>query len=307
MDKKSVVKIVLPFIFFFLFTGCQSFQEIFTKTVPSDEESLFEVGHGNLKDKIGTDSMDHSLPSIHPEELHFLEGELAKNIEYNESTGKWFEGNLGYDISTGIYEPGEPYFVRLISHEKEGTLLNRELRIQLTERNHKLEKVHLHHEFIFNIDKIEGTEEIFTNLLPNKENAIYLLSVEILDEKRNIEDTMITMIYTPSPEMNVQLELDKTDSITPDDTIVLIIKNYGPTFLTFGKHYSFEKEIDGIWRIVPLDLSFEEIGIMLKPKDTYEQMIELKDLSKGKYRIIKQVYGEGIDQTATLAIEFFIE
>src|SRR5699024_7705715 len=134
------------------------------------------------------------------------------------------------------------------------------------------------------VDWITREEEIYSNQLPDKENVAYLLSMEVLDQHGQVEDTLVGVLYVPFPEMNAKLTTDKEVYQRSDEQATIILENFGPTFLSLGKSYSIEKKVENEWKVVPLDLAFEEIGIFLDPADAYEQTMDLKPLTSGEYR-----------------------
>jgi len=241
----------------------------------------------------------------------FMESDHIDSTEYDQPTGKWFyhknKGVFGYGITTGTRKTNEEYYIRLTHEKEEEISLARDIRFQLTERNHLLEKeIMIEEETIF-LEKISDNEVIFSSHLPEKENVIYLLSVEVLAEDGQVEDTLVGLIYVPAQEMNVELLLDHDTYKVTEDELTIRLKNYGPTFLNLGTYYTIEKNIEGTWRVVPLDRTFEDIGIHVHPNKEYTQTIDIKELTEGEYRVIKDVHADGADLSDKLAVEFMIE
>lgn len=276
-----------------------------------DNESNWVNGHGELSNKIGDpEAVDPNL--VIPPQSDFLNvKDVFENTEYNEPTGKWFmhngKGMFGYGLSSGTKEVGADLFVSLIGHDKEGVRMDRDVRIQLSAIDESLKQLELVFEDIVHVQTVTNEEEIYTSQLPNKENVTYLLSMEILDEQNDVEDTMVSMIYVPAPEINVKLTINQDVYKKSDQEAAFTLENFGPTFLSFGKHYSIEKKVNGNWKVVPLDIMVEEIAIYIRPYGSYKQTIDITELTPGRHRIVKMVHIDGIDLSATLAAEFMLE
>ncbi|MDO9573709.1 MAG: hypothetical protein Q7I94_01845 [Candidatus Contubernalis sp.] len=84
--------------------------------------------------------------------------------------------------------------------------------------------------------------------------------------------------------------------------------NHGPTILSFGRPFTVEALKNGVWTELPLEMFFTMELIMLEPGDTFEQTLYLQEFKEhfkeGRYRIIKQVSGEGTDIQEKLSAEF---
>ena len=301
------IQLVLFIILIFILSSCESHEEQSQAITPADK---WEVGHGELQSYIGDPHYSGESIDVPFDYLH-LHKEIIHQTEYDMSTGKWFlvdgQGKFGYGLTAGTQQAGSPYTATLFSHSDHGDTLDRDIRIQLTKRDPNLNFIQLINEKVIYIENVKEHMEFFTDHLPSEEQAIYLLSMEILDEEGDVEDTLVTTIYVPPKEMNVTLSMDQDVYIQTDAQATLTLKNLGPTFLSLGTYYTIEQEIDGVWRIVPLDLIFQDIGIMLGVQQTYDQSIDLSELSPGTYRIVKEFYADGIEATGTLAIPFTIE
>lgn len=297
----TITLLVLCFVLFL--TGCG---KINGGTLGS--ENNWEVGQGDLSEQIGSpDSVDEALfaPS-YSYFVDFKDKDLINKTEYNSPTGEWFE-KLGYGFPSGTMEAGEDYTITLFGHDKDGVEMGRDVHIELTIRDQNYEQSELIMEEVIHVDTITGEEKIYSNQLPDKENTVYLLSVEILDQQKQVEDTMVSVIYVPAPELNATLTTDKDVYQSSDEQATLILENAGPTFLSLGTYYTVEKKVNHSWKVVPLELDFEDIGIFTSPDDTYDQTIEIDQLTPGKYRIVKEFRADGLDLSATLAAEFTVE
>ncbi|MDG5790150.1 hypothetical protein QA612_22175 [Evansella sp. AB-P1] len=244
---------------------------------------------GELQSSIGDVSTHHE--SAFDMTGAFNEG-LSEKTEYGKETDKWFD--TGFVISAGKKLPGERVTIQLTQHPDD-----LKLRYQLTERNDSLEKIDL-------IEEEISSSHSFEVHLPDKEGVLYLLSVEVIDENDQVEDTLLSLVGVPLQSMNAKLYTDK-DTYQPNNTVTLLLENFGPTELFFGTEYFIEKYENTEWHRITFDgLDFDDVGITLKAKDIYEQSISLPELPQGDYRIVKNITSEGTELEATLATEFQI-
>lgn len=296
MNFKKLFIMLLIITSLLLFAGCADFLK---------SETHWENGEGELSEQIGSpDSMKDQV-SAPPYNYFINPNNYIDKTEYNNSNGQWSE--LGYGLTSGTKKAGENFTVTLFGHNENGVLIDRDIRIQLTARDEIYTKSKLIMEDIIHVNSIKNKEEIYSNQLPNKENVTYLLSMEILNKKNQVEDTLVSIIYVPTPEINAKLTTDKTVYKASDEEAILKLENFGPTYLSFGKSYTIEKKINERWKIVPLDYSFEAIGIIQNPKNINKQTIEIKKYSPGEYRVVKNFSANGLEITATLATEFTVE
>lgn len=276
-----------------------------------DNEANWENGQGQLADQIGSPNNMSKEGSVPP--YHFFVDyiEVIDKTEYDMPTSKWFihndEGEFGYGLPSGTMEPSASYTIKLFPRDNKRVLIDRDVRIQLTTRNQTYEKSELIMEDLIHLDTISGEEEIYSSKLPGKENVLYVLSVEILDEQHQVEDTMVSMIYVPIREINAKLTTDKAVYAQADEKAIIAIENDGPTFLSVGEEYTIEKKVTDRWKVVPLNIAFPEIGILVNVDATFDQTIAMNELTAGEYRVIKTIHADGLDVSATLAAEFIVE
>src|SRR5699024_9211655 len=133
-------------------------------------------------------------------------GKSLEKTEYNTSTEKWF-GKMGYGIPLGTMKAGEAYSVSLFGHEENGNEIDRDVRMQLTERENLYERKKLIKEDIIHVDTVKGEKTIYSSELPDAENVTYLFSMEILDSEENAEDTLVGFIHVPKQELNAELRM----------------------------------------------------------------------------------------------------
>lgn len=275
----------------------------------SQNEREWQQGQGDLPGSIGNEQNLDEPVTDGPAQGN-MENEWSET-KYDAPTGKWFfhngEGIFGYGLTSGTQKAGEQFYVTLIGHGEDGDALEREVRIQLTElQNAATEQEVILDEVVY-VEMVHQEERIYTGYLPEKENVSYILSAEILAEDGQVEDTRVTFIYVPVPEINAALKMDQVKYSTADTEATLRLENYGPTILFLGTYYTIEKKVAGEWRVVPSETAFEDIGILLDVDEQYEQRVDISHLDVGEYRVWKEIGAEGLDLRAILAVEFMVE
>lgn len=112
-------------------------------------------------------------------------------------------------------------------------------------------------------------------------------------------------------EGTVEMKTEKPSYSSSQDEITLVVHNPGPASLSFGVAYTVEKREQDKWYEVPFkeNIAFAEVGLVLKPGDTYQQKINVKafayPFTKGEYRVIKRFYAH--EKEITLAAHFTME
>lgn len=234
--KKSIINLYVV-----LMIGLLSMSGCMTEKNTQSDENNWEQGHEELPAAIGT--TDNTFIPL--ESMKFFPDNFADKTEYAEPSGKWLlhngDGSLGYGMTSGTKQASDQYSIQLISHQDNGEDIDRQVRIQLTKRDQQLLLEEIIHEETVYVDVIQGETEIYTNTLPNEENVIYMLSMEILDEHGKVEDTMATVIYVPKQEINATLKTDKPN-YQSSETATLTLKNFGPTLLMLDTYFTIEKK-----------------------------------------------------------------
>lgn len=303
MIKRQTLLLLCSFL---LITGCEKINGGVL-----DNEADWENGQGQLADQIG--NPNNMSKAVSPPPYHYFLDyiEVIDITEYHMPTSKWFihddEGKFGYGLPSGTMEAGAAYTIKLFPKNNENVQMDKDVRIQLTTRDQTYKQSELIMEDMIHLDTINKEEEIYSNQLPEKKNVVYVLSVEILDQQHQVEDTMVSMIYVPTPEINAKLTTDKVVYEQSDEKVIIAIKNYGPTFLSIGEDYTVEKKVNDRWKVVPLDIAFPDIGVLINIDDNFEQTIAINQLTPGKYRVIKTFNADGLDLSATLAAEFSVK
>ncbi|WP_217586196.1 immunoglobulin-like domain-containing protein [Lentibacillus saliphilus] len=276
----------------------------------ANREVDWKKGHGVLSSQIGHPDSPKGDFFVPPNSYLTSFGELVDQTEYDMPTGQWFmhngEGQLGYGLSSGTMRAGEDYVVTL-GHHNGSVTIDKNVRIQLTARDQTYARSELIVEDIVHVDAVTNEQDIYVNQLPDKENVVYVLSVEILDRHSQVEDTMVGMIYVPTPEINAQLTTDQDVYDKSDEKATIKLENAGPTFLSLGTYYTIEKKVNDEWKVVPLETGFNDIAILLNPNELYDQTIDLNQLTPGTYRVVKAFESTGLELSATLAAQFSVE
>ncbi|MBS2968323.1 hypothetical protein J9317_06065 [Metabacillus sp. KIGAM252] len=220
---------------------------------------------------------------------------IHKQTEYSPHTGKYFKRRGGFHFDTsGYYMSAKSpvhAVIKVASAEKT-------IRYQLTERDRHYKKLKL-------VAEKTAKMENFSAVLPDKENALYLISIEILDEAGQVEDTAVELIYVPTAEINAKVYLNK-NKISKSDSLQLTLENYGPQELLTGESYHFEKWTAGKWKQLNLDMAFKSIGITVLPGKSQTLKLDTSRLHSGKYRVVKDVHNE-LRMKTDLAAEFEIK
>jgi hypothetical protein len=257
-----------------------------------------------IPDRTATPSAVQDLPSTVGDvsTVRRPQYELAQNVnedltektEYAERTNKWFK--TGFAISAGTMLPGEEAFVRLDRAVRDSL----KYRYRLTERNAALDVVSL-------VKEDTTTNNEFRVMLPQKEGALYLFSVEALNDRGEVEDTLLSLIEVPEQQLNARLYTDN-ESYHANEKVTLHLENFGPTALFFGLDYALEVYEGGAWRALRFDnVAVPALGISLSPGETYDQTLALAEkLPPGLYRAVKRFNADGTELEATLAAPFLI-
>lgn len=96
----------------------------------------------------------------------------------------------------------------------------------------------------------------------------------------------------PNSQHGITLATEKDQYLTTEKELKVTIQNDSNSEFFYGRQFSIEKKIDDIWYTVPFNNNlFEDIGIILRPKESTQETISLerlKDkLSQGEYRLSK--------------------
>mgnify|MGYP001481524656 CR=1 FL=1 len=229
---------------------------------------------------------------------------LAAANDYPPSTGKWFEGENGFNLMTS-YTSDETRAGSDVGAAIGKIPDGRSVRFQLTSRDKAGKRMELIAEYLANHkNTIDGRLD-FTCKIPEHPDTNYLLSMEILSPEGVVEDTFITPVFVPPNELNARLNVKPPEVGT--DRTELSIYNAGPTDLFLGYGYSiYRKEAEG-WVSVPLDRAVPAIGIVVKPGGSFKEEVPFyPELQSGQYRVVKQFEGNQTDLSAKLAADFTV-
>ncbi|WP_349254240.1 immunoglobulin-like domain-containing protein [Paenibacillus sp. RC67] len=254
-------------------------------------------------------NFENNPPFILP--VNFGE-DLDKKTGYGSPSGQWFRsakgGHIGYSMSGGVMRPGDPVYVLLNDNPA-----NQKVRFRLSKLNKEYKTLSI-------IDEQSTSSDVskqirYSTKLPEEQDALYLLSIEVLspnygiEDNYEIEDTLLAPIHVPKQEIKSSITLNK-HSYTNQDQLKLKITNQGPTVLLTGLPYKLQKYNTSTskWENANIFRQFTLQGIRLEPGKSYEQKIKIDDLDKGRYRIIKNVTVLEISELKqTLIAEFEIE
>lgn len=269
------------------------------------KEDEWPQGYGELPDQIG------QVDEVQPQDRWMFEPmeTYLQLAGYDQPSGQWFMrnggGKLGYGLSGGTMKPQEEASASLIAASGE-VVVDRNVRIRLSQWESRNAEPMIMDETVVSVASVQGQKTLYATELPNDENRAYLLTMEILNEQNEVEDILGNAIYVPAPEVNVSWKADQ-ESYSSEFQADFVLYNAGPTVLTLGTYYSIEKKVGEEWRTVPLDMAFQDIGIVLTPGQQYDQPVKIEGLDEGFYRVVKTVNAEGVDSAIDLAAEFRIE
>ncbi|CAG7659062.1 immunoglobulin-like domain-containing protein [Paenibacillus allorhizosphaerae] len=230
-------------------------------------------------------------------------------IGYGPQTGAWFlsggqgQGRIGFGIAAGKSKPGSEISVRLDARP-----LNRDVRVRLSKLDEQRKPVSVIEERLIrrpDSDSSPRPELVVTMRLPEDTAITYLMSVEIIGDEDNVEDTLLSTVEVPVQELVAKLYADK-NQFRSDETMVLKLTNEGRTDISLGMEYWIETERNGAWEKVPLTLAFIAIGYIHPPGSTFQQSVPLSKLKKGRYRIVKEVHADGTSLRNPVSFEFDI-
>ncbi|MUV38349.1 hypothetical protein JNUCC1_02187 [Lentibacillus sp. JNUCC-1] len=277
-----------------------------TNTEESAEKD-WEVGSGDLSDSVTTGNVVAQPILPPPSEAG---DQLLENTTYQLPSGKWFlhngDGVLGFSMPAGTMHPGDQWSIDLIAHERDAVNVNKDVRIKLDEVGEEFETQEVILDETIYLETVEGTHTIMHGRVPTERDSSYVFSVQVLRENGLVEDTLVSYIHVPVKEVNAALTIDQTNFSTSADEAHIKMENDGPTVISLGKYYQIEKRVDETWRVVPLERSFNDIGIAVEPRGNYEQTVPIDDLPPGTYRVVKTIWIDGFEEECDLAVEFEI-
>lgn len=223
---------------------------------------------------------------------------------------------------TGLSERTDIIFHPLRSndylYERPGDILEfqvtvnpRGIRYRLAEVNQQLEELQTI------VDETTLDKSISVQL-PDKENALYILTLEAMGDQLQPMDTAIFFIDAVPQVIHAELWLDQTVfQSRKTANASLHLKNYGPNMLQFGGDYIVEKYEDGSWYRLPLRLSFSARAYGIRAGEVFSQPFDIPaQLSAGTYRVVKGIQARGVSYTTSkeqfgnsvyLAVPFEVE
>jgi hypothetical protein len=230
---------------------------------------------------------------------------LASAKEYGPRTGKWFEGENGFNILTSTPSPVRQAGTDVgtgFSKVPEG----RSVRFQITSRDKEGNRVELLKEYIVDNRNNDKRQLDFTYQMPEQPDTNYLLSIEILSTENVVEDTFLAPLFVPAHELNARLSV-KPPAVGSDQT-ELTLYNTGPTNLYYGYGYEIYREEPEGWTLVPDDRSVATIAMQARPSESFvEKVVFPQKLEPGRYRLVKSFNGFMTDISVKLSADFEIQ
>ena len=145
-----------------------------------------------------------------------------------------------------------------------------------------------------------------------KKQALFLLLALCLglaackeNADQQLEEAEIQSL--PSEQNGVSMEAGQKMYAPDAEKMTILIENKSEQEVVYGKHFTMEKKVDGVWRMVPVKdgAAFVEIALFISSEEMETEVIPLylfhQPLSEGTYRIVKKIGGQ------SLAADFIIE
>ncbi|RKP53116.1 hypothetical protein D7Z26_15410 [Cohnella endophytica] len=289
-------KLLMIFAFGFVLLGCENKSSPQSESVPS---VIIDETVAHLTDSVGNPDKVIVSAKLSRERA------LSAASDYQPKTGKWFEGENGFNLITSITEGDTE------AGSKVGAALGkipegRSVRFQITSRNEDGQRLQLITEYVADINNSLDGRLDFSYDTPKQPNVNYLLSIEIVSPEGVVEDTFITTFFVPPNELNARLTIKR--SLHGSDQTELSLYNAGPTDLYFGYGYGIYQKVSDGWKLIPDDRPVPAIGFSMKPGLTHQEEVSFpRKLKPGDYRIVKQFKGYMTDLSVKLAADFKVE
>ncbi|WP_239617721.1 immunoglobulin-like domain-containing protein [Cohnella mopanensis] len=281
--------------FGFVLLGCENKSSPHLESTPTE---FIDTTVAHLTDTVG------NLDKVFYSDKLTREQALSAAQDYQPMTGKWFEGENGFNLITSYTsedtEAGSQVGAGL-GKIPEG----RSVRFQLTSRDKDGQRLQLITEYVAdNKNTIDGRLD-FSYMIPDQPNTNYLLSIEIVSPEGVVEDTMITPIFVPPNELNARLTVKKP--VDGSGQTELTLYNAGPTELYLGYGYGIYQKVSDGWKLVPDDSAVPAIGFRMQPGGSHREEVRFpRKLEAGDYLIVKQFEGYMTDLSVKLAAQFRI-
>jgi cold shock CspA family protein len=279
--------------FGFVLLGCESKSSPHLESTPS---VFIDTTVAHLTDTVGYPDKVNISAKLPRERA------ISAARDYHLMTGKWFEGENGFNLITSYTsedtEAGSEVGAAL-GKIPEG----RSVRFQITSRDKDGKRLQQITEYLADIKNTVDGRLDFSYTIPEQPNTNYLLSIEIISPEGVVEDTMLTPIFVPPNDLNAHLSVEQP--IDGSDQTELTLYNAGPTELYFGYGYGIYQKVTDGWKLLPDDGAVPAIGFRLKPGESHQEGVRFpRKLKPGDYRIVKQIEGYMTDASVRLAAEF---
>lgn len=133
-------------------------------------------------------------------------------------------------------------------------------------------------------------------------NVCLLTACQISDFKKVVtadekQDKVAPIQHITQSKDNVTLKVEKKQDEISLNELTITILNESKFALVPGERFAIEKNIDGVWYSVPIQLKALQKGdFFIRPEEAFAQTVSLdpyleNDLPPGKYRLVK-FFGE---------------
>jgi len=225
----------------------------------------------------------------------------------------FYPGSLGYGIAMDVTKPGKVVGISFYAWKQNEVILPGPIEFKLEKISVYGKTIKVISQEIREIKVITPEWVIWQTGIPDVAPANYRLSVVLRDEKGDVFGKLMSTLYVPPQELNATISLNKTE-FRSGETLKLTIKNKGPTTITFGStgwgDYTIEYlHPDGEWRKSEA-IWWPYMGggplIVLRPRKSLTQSIEVPSSPAGTYRIGKGISAEGTNLSTHLTKTFTI-
>ncbi|MBP1994882.1 immunoglobulin-like domain-containing protein [Paenibacillus eucommiae] len=302
MGKLYIYMMILIIVVGSVLSACGNKSVSDSENVPSTVSDTIDATIVYLTDTVGDPDTLQASDMIPPERA------AAAAQDYGPRTGKWFEGEHGFNLITS-FSSGEIKAGSAVGAALGSIPEGRSVRFQLTSRDKAGQRIKLIKEYSADIQNTVNGRVDFAHKMPDQPNTNYLLSIEILSSENVVEDTWLTPLFVPAYELNARLTVkppaEASDETNGSGQTILTLYNAGPTDLYFGYGYDVYRKVPEGWKVVPIHGEVASIAMHLKPGESFQEKVELSaKLEPGQYRIVKHIQGYMTDLTSRLAADF---
>ncbi|MEM1505474.1 hypothetical protein RG959_18895 [Domibacillus sp. 8LH] len=139
-------------------------------------------------------------------------------------------------------------------------------------------------------------------------NVCLLTACQISDFKKVVtadvkQDKIAPIQHITQSKDDVTLKIEKKQDKISVNELTITILNESKFALVPGERFAIEKNMDGVWYSVPIQLKAPQTGgSFIRPEEAFAQTVSLdpyleNDLPPGKYRLVK-FFGELMEPKA---------